>query len=167
MLAQPSLEKEPEGIGGWLVLPLAFLILASIGQTRSFLEGLIHFLRHPDALRTEWLTYYMCHASLSLVLGVGGGVLVVLFLRRHPRVPALVIAYLLVLLLSAVAEDLYMSRVNQQRKEHGERLLITNAHQRVGGALVFSVVWISYFLSSRRVQNTFKMVSPVSRRPDA
>jgi hypothetical protein len=158
--APPAFLDGPRGIGGWLILPLLGLIFTPIKvgveMHRDFspmLEpGIWEALTTPggEAYHALWAPIIIFELATNVALIVFTLVLLVLFLRTSRRVPKLMI----VLMLAQIAiqgVDLvlvgFIPALASDPDAHSKRDLVR--------ALVAAAIWIPYFLTSKRVRNTF------------
>lgn len=154
----PIAAAEPTGIGGWLVLPLIGLMLS------PFIIGwgthqLIEVVRAPSwtSLTTPGNPAYHplygmlipTEIAVNAALGIFSIVLIVLFFKRHPRVPALMIAFYLVNL-AVVAGDTYAAAFLPGFQFDQAAL------RDLARAVIAAVIWVPYFMISKRVRNTFR-----------
>lgn len=151
---------EPQGIGGWLLLPMLGLILTPL-QTGTMLAT-IHMpvifgdtwdvLTTPgsDAYHYLWAPLLILEALGNAALFVSALVLLVLFFQKHFMLPGLMVAFYVfnVAFMGAdfFAAGLIPALASQQDPEALKGLV---------KAIVGASIWVPYFLNSARVQNTF------------
>jgi hypothetical protein len=151
----------PKGIGGWLVVLLVMLGLAVIGVLHELVvNGSEDFNREswlagtaavtwgsPWMLKTaRWIDYLTTFVMLANMAVFG-----VLVARRHRAVKRVFIAGAIIGLISDAASGFAVSL--------SATATATERSANFGGtalALVIGGVWITYFLYSRRVANTFR-----------
>jgi len=123
------MNKKPEGIGGWLVLPLLGLVVSSI-VFLFFSFSSLFFITEGEID----LYFFMLYASMTFFLIYT----TILFFQKKKELPKWIIFTLwyevfFVIIVSYLIED----------------------YSGVIGGIVGSAIWTLYFLNSKRVQNTF------------
>jgi hypothetical protein len=160
------LRPEPEGIGGWLVLPLIGLILSPfmvfyglwIDILPCFRPEVWTALTTPGAplYSSYWPVYLVGATILAAGVMVWAVVVLVFFLQRRRQVPVFISALYLANIAVAVfdfASMLYLDGQVPLLYADGEGsapLLGTVFRAAIGAA-----IWIPYFFRSVRVRNTF------------
>jgi hypothetical protein len=155
-----DLRREPQGIGGWLILPMIGLILIPVLLTIDlfntylpiFTTGSWRALTDPEspAFHPLWKPVLLFEILGNITfIGYAVVLLVAFFLKFH-RFPLMYIAFL-ILNVIFVASDLYLAQqipaVAAQPNDA--------AVQSLTRAVVGAAIWIPYFLVSKRVKNTF------------
>lgn len=139
--------SEPEGIGGWLILPAIGLIGGPIANATNIIR--LHRLKAlynlfgdlPSSIKSA----IMWQTLILLVFICFQICVAVLFFRKKRIAPGAFITLLIGNLIVSFICAAWTSDVfNIPFKVGG-----------VVGAVVYSAVWIPYFLLSKRVKNTF------------
>ena len=159
-VAQPD---DPRGLGGWLVLVglgvtiQPFRVLFTIAKTSttyaasSWARLTIPGASGYDAL---WAPTLLLELVLNIALVVFGLQLAVLFFRRHRWFPALFVIYAAGRIVFTWLDLILAHAIPALEGRHG------NDVAQHTGALLSTVLWISYMFQSRRVRNTFVVGVP-------
>lgn len=136
-----------QGIGGWLLFPAIGLVVTPI----SLLVGLVEDLK---ALSSELIPGVALPVTLEAIVNLGliiyGLVCAVAFFQRKRIAVPLMIGFYSAGLVSVAINAGLASWVNELVGQPGEPLGPTSV-RGVGT----SVIWIAYFLQSKRVKATF------------
>jgi Protein of unknown function (DUF2569) len=148
----------PRGIGGWLVLPLIALVITpfrvAVTSVRDFSEVL-----KPEvwaALTTPggpsyhplWMPIIVFELLMNLAL-IGGTIwLLVLFLKKSRRVPTLMVIWIAASIGIQVIDLLLMQLIPALAAQAEPPADLVRG-------VISAAIWIPYFLSSKRVKNTF------------
>jgi len=145
-------------IGGWLCLPAIGLIITPFRFAYGLYE-LSPVFKYDfwDAASTPgseiyhplWKPVIFLEAIGNLFFLVFSIVLIALFFKRKTALPKLIIAYLLTNL-TYILTDAYLG--SQLPIEGGLDLTVKI---RVLATTIAAIVWVSYFLVSKRVKRTF------------
>lgn len=161
--SEPAPSKPPpKGIGGWLVLPAIGLCLTpimlgiGIWQVASVIFG-----GSWPALTTpggpSYHPLYRVLLPAEIVVNVGMLIfvlaLIFLFFSKSARVPKLMILFYLLNLAVVAVDTLFAS---QLPGFVWDREVVKD----VSRTLITAVIWVPYFLVSRRVANTFVPAAP-------
>jgi hypothetical protein len=132
----------PAGIGGWLLIPALTLVSVAFATSSSILD------QELAAVSLEIL-------AGNALLTVGSVVLLALFFQRSRHLPGLMVVFYVVLVavatLEYVAVDRLLLGVTPEIAEREAKLVNDGIRISVASA----ILWIPYFLVSRRVKNTF------------
>ncbi len=132
----------PAGIGGWLLIPALTLVSVAFAASSSILDEQL------AAVSLEIL-------AGNVLLTVGSVVLLVLFFQRSRHLPGLMVVFYLVLVsvatLEYVAVDRLLLGVTPEIADREAKLVNDGIRISIASA----ILWIPYFLVSRRVKNTF------------
>jgi hypothetical protein len=155
-VSQPEPEKSYEGIRGWLIIPLLGLIGAPI-LCYDFLYKLLPFFSEPYWGRITTPGSQAYHPYLGAIvifnvlsasiLGVLSVVTLWLFFRKSRLVPKLMIYFFTFIFMFNCAQFFiaYLIPVHLQSQSVWELI----------SAAISSLLWVSYFLLSKRVKQTF------------
>ena len=151
-------KPEPEGIGGWMILPVlgmfGTIILTGLNllslfnpETREGLKNIFSSGTGMEALRLPVLLDYI------------GGIAIVIFavitlysmFTRHPLAIKIIITYFILLFLSSAADFWAVSRIDTIINTK----MSFKAFEGLLRSAVAATIWIPYFLMSNRSQNTF------------
>jgi len=156
LLFRERSQTEPKGLGGWLILPLLVLLLSPVWLVFRLVGDLLpafsaeawSALTAPgaSAYHPSWAPLLIFEFVADTVLLLLTLVLLWLFLRKSRRVPKLFIGWSLLLVAVPIVELLLASQVPIVASESDENL---------GRAIVAALIWIPYFMRSKRVKNTF------------
>jgi hypothetical protein len=132
----------PTGIGGWLLIPALTLVSVAFATSSSILD---------QQLASVSLEILAGNALLT----VGSVVLLVLFFQRSRHLPGLMVVFYVVLVavasLEYVAVDRLLLGVTPEIAEQEAKLV----NDGIRLSITSAILWIPYFLVSRRVKNTF------------
>jgi hypothetical protein len=132
----------PKGIGGWLLIPILTLLSVAFAASETILEQQI------AAVSLEIL-------AGNALLAVGSVVLLALFFQRSRHLPGLMVVFYAVLVgvttLEYVAVDRLLLGVTPEIAASEGKLV----NDGIRMAIASAILWIPYFLVSRRVKNTF------------
>lgn len=160
--AKPWQEPGPAGIGGWLILPI-------LGLLASLIYNLVWLFRDylPTMQGDVWPYLPTSARSLitfegyaNLVLIVGSVVLLVMLFLKRWILPRLMVGFYVFAFLVVVADSISILAIGPQlipdsvaREQAGWSGGAVG--QDIARAFWACVIWIPYFLISKRVKNTF------------
>jgi hypothetical protein len=148
-----SVSREgPRGIGGWLLLPIIGLVLtpitAAVTVDEIYLPYILDEAMWEDEAYLLYDTIVVAEMLAIVAIGLAALVALVLLFRRSRFFPRLMIGYYLFNALVMVG-----SRVaSQAYGVWSETEVIDRDSLR---AIIAVVVWVPYFVMSKRVKNTF------------
>ena len=132
----------PAGIGGWLLLPGLTLLSVAFAASSSIFD-------------LEIASVSLEIMAGNVLLAIGSVVLLVLFFQRSRHLPGLMVVFYVVLIGVTALEYL---AVDRQLFGITAEIAEQEGHQVEEGirmAIASAILWIPYFLVSRRVKNTF------------
>lgn len=149
----------PSGIGGWLYLVAVGLFVAPIRIGAEIVKGLLplepatwHAIATPGTRAYHPLFGPLIVGELvvNIALLIWAGVLLYLFFGKRRAFPAMMIMFLI-------------TRVLFQAADLGVALMIPIAAAGIGpdvygglaGGILVTLLWVPYFIRSRRVEATF------------
>lgn len=155
---------EPRGINGWLILPAIGLCITPITLCIGIWQvatvvfgGSWSVLTTPGSPSFHPLYKLLLPAEIVVNVAMLGFVvlLIYLFFSKNHRVPRLMIAFYLINLVVVAVDTLVASQLpgfvwEREVIKDGARTLLT------------AVIWVPYFLISKRVANTFRTDAPLS-----
>jgi len=152
-------QSAPSGIGGWLILIAVGLCLTPIRIGAEIVQG----VRSLQPLAWRAVTtpgspaYHPLFGPLiigemvaNVVLLVWALVLLYLFLTKRRAFPRAMIAFLIVRVVIQMADIFVASSIPVAAGSIGPRV-----YGSLAGNLLVVLVWVPYFLKSRRVAATF------------
>jgi len=164
----------PSGLGGWLVIAAIGLIIMPIRNVASlyndslpiFSEGYWGILttQGTEAYHPLWGPLIIFESAGNIFFLILNIILIYLFFKKSYRFPTLYAMFLMANLLFAIADYYLAGKIPALAVMDN-----TQASQELGKTIIFSMVWISYFLISKRVKNTFvvnKSNKPINRTED-
>lgn len=150
----------PEGIGGWLLLPLLGLIVTPVRVGYAMYRDIIPAFAPEvwDALTTPGSPdYHPAWSGLLWFEALGNAFIILLalaalyhFVTRSRRTPILYIALLAFTLLFITGDWLLAEQIPFVAGEPDEA-----ANRELVNSAVRAAIWIPYFIFSSRVRNTF------------
>ena len=159
---QPIGRPEPHGLWGWLILPLIglcltpFLLAFSIYQLVLILEpSTWNVLTTPGTSAYHPIYKVLIPAEMVVNFAMLGFtlLLVVLFFRKDPRLPKLMVAFYLINLVIIVGDTFAASFIPSFSFDR-------DVIRDVVRTVIAAVIWVPYFLVSQRVKNTFRRDAP-------
>jgi len=143
-LEDVSNQGELVGLGGWLMLFIVSLIYGIISNI-------------PMAAKLDRIDFHNAFAvvgAVSLVAILAGSLIaLILIFTRSRFCPKFVVSFLIFLILTNI------TAVAILKSEAGDHLA---AKLALAASTAKAVVWLLYFLSSKRVKNTFGGYSPAT-----
>lgn len=146
----------PEGIGGWLILPVIGLFLTPI-------RGLVQFRDYASLTETFQLlsggqqAFLVAEIVLNVIFVIVFPiVLLILLFNRKQRFPRLYAFWGIVSLVFFIG-DLIAAKMlfGDVFAAGGVELLDQATIQELVRSIVLAAIWVPYMLTSRRVRNTF------------
>jgi len=134
--------RAPHGVGGWLVLPVLFLVAVAFATAEYLVEGRLPGLR-PEVLAGNVAVLVGCVVMLTLIF------------RRRAVVPPLMVVFYVTLVGVCALEYASLTRFSAGIDPAVVQAEIDGAREGLGYALTNAILWIPYFLVSERVRNTF------------
>lgn len=152
---------EPQGIGGWLILPAIGLIITPIGMGYQFYRDILPALTPATwntltnvssaAYHPFWGPLLVFDVIVSLALIAFTLRLLWLFFRKSFRVPYLFNIWLGLLVVTPVIELFLANQIPAVAAQPTDPESIKN----ITRSIISASIWIPYFLHSKRVKNTF------------
>ena len=149
------------GIGGWLILPLLGLCITPfrIGHLLwthfwpVFSNKNIWFILGDPAspnYHPAWIPYLLFEVIGNTLIIAGALVCLRFFLRKSRHTPKLIIAWYLISVVVTMLDPLIGELIPAVAAESNAESI-----QEIGRSLLAAIIWIPYFLKSRRVKATF------------
>ena len=145
-MSQPDGNLSYTRIGGWLILVTIGLVLSPISILLFISSDILPaFSAVPlSQVSDEFRLYLYLDLVLNLSLFVYIIYVIVLFFKRRTAVPKLVISLYILNLLFILADRLVFKSINESQWTFG-----------IISGIASSLIWIPYFLISKRVKVTF------------
>jgi hypothetical protein len=150
----------PEGIGGWLVLPLLGLIVTPIRMVYQFLTDLWPVLNASTwnaltvsgspAYHPLWEPLIIFEVVANIVVFAFGLWVLMAFFGKYRQTPKLFIIWIASHAAMQLVDVILGSQIPAVAAETDQQSIMDLARALVGAA-----IWIPYFLRSKRVANTF------------
>jgi hypothetical protein len=147
----------PVGLGGWLILPRVGLFLSALQHLSSTFRilGLLKpeswtalTLQGSAVYDPWWAPLLIFELAASVALLMSEILIFYLFWGQRRVVPQLMIAWLIAQVFVAVTDFLLTRQIHSLATEGSVFDLVLRS-------MVLCLVWIPYFLTSRRVKATF------------
>jgi hypothetical protein len=158
---KPTENRSPERIGGWLMLILIGLFVSPIvigmHLYKDFLpifsDGTWEVLTDPssDVYHHLWAPLIVFEVTGNVIVLLLGLIALYFFLRRSRHTPRASIAWLVVSLVFVVS-DFFLADLIPLVAEQGTDL---DTVKEVVKSVASAVIWVPYFLFSKRVRETF------------
>jgi hypothetical protein len=153
-----AIAEGPKGLGGWLILPIIHLF-GTLGLTSYNLFGVVENWEDFVALLTGQVDpNYRSLVSLVLFSLVSGVAIVaftlyllVLLFQKKRALPPLMVWFYAVLLAATLIE----SGMVLQNPQQWTMADLSEARRSLGKTVFLAVIWIPYFMRSKRVRATF------------
>lgn len=159
------MDEEPRGLGGWLIIPLIGLIIALVKMLfvlfqiylPIFQDGTWSIITNSESeyYHSLWGPLVISEMVINIGLVIFCGYLLYLFFTKQRLFPKFFIMYMVINVVFLISDT------------YAASLIPSVAEQRSNGidpdlsrAVIGAVIWIPYFLLSKRVKNTF--VEPLS-----
>lgn len=153
----------PGGIGGWLLIPAAGLFVMTFlrvgGITKmlpSFASENWQVLTNPASpgYHLAWAPLMVSELAVEVFLLALGLALIILFYRRKKKFRQMIIGYYLLDIISVICGTLGVTVISMKQFELSRLFSPENCRQILNGSL-WAIIWIPYFMKSKRVKNTF------------
>ncbi len=141
----------PEGIGGWLILPAIGLLIAPFTAYLSCYE-LLQILSEGDFEGAEIIypgitLYVIIDLTVFLLLLIYQLVTLTAFFLKKPYTPTLMIINYLVGLFISISTNIWGTALMNSDPNLALISIMPN--------FIGTLIWVPYFLFSKRVKNTF------------
>lgn len=149
--------KEVKGIGGWLLLPAIGAVINPLQTGYGFWTGLLMPMRDRwtsifdpslpqfNLLAAAFIAYELV---VNIVLIAFGGWLMWNFFCKSKRTPGLYCWYIVFCTVALIADSAIAMR-------HFPASVDIDVRSKIARLLMVCAIWIPYFLTSKRVKNTF------------
>jgi hypothetical protein len=156
----PAATTGPRGIGGWLILPLLGLIFTPFRIGLQMVRDVLPVLKPETwhALTTPGTASYHPLWAPLIVFEVGANCVLIafsvallwLFFRKSRRVPMLMVVWLLANTGGQIVDLLLAQQIPAVAA-----LPDNDGIKELSRSVVGLLIWVPYFLVSKRVKNTF------------
>jgi len=153
--------KEPSGLGGWLALVILGMFATLVHVTWMLcqlhlplvLNGTLAKLSDPQhpAYHPLWVPLFCVEVLANLSTLALTVVVLVLIFKRSRFAPAAAIALYVYGVVLLVGDYLMWQLIPAMRAQPVDPSVI----RELGRSIVVTLIWVPYFLRSRRVRNTF------------
>jgi hypothetical protein len=160
VIADLEESRGPEGIGGWLILPLLGLIFTPIRalaalvreQIPVFTQGHFSTLSDPDFVGYHplWAPLLIIEPIFTFVLGAMAIWALVLMWGKAKAFPRFMVVFYSVNLFYALIDTVLGFQIPQVAEHLAPQLV-----GQMVGAVIGAAIWIPYMRVSKRVKNTF------------
>ena len=149
--------RKPEGIGGWLLVPVLSLI---VGTAMLALFALMHSLDILDPPPGTWGNNVFASGEFflgtflvfSLATAAFGVYCIVTTFQRKQRAPLLMIAFMVLLIVWSIGNAAGLWFFGSDKELDAG---MTDAIRGIVQTLFATAIWITYLRVSVRVKNTF------------
>lgn len=153
--------KNPEGIGGWLILvvigmvvsPIRIALLLTQIHLPMFSDGTWAQLTTPstEVYHGLWAPLIIFEVAGNLVVMLLGLAALVLLLMKSRHTPTMTIAWLLTAVVFGIADFVLADQIPLIAAQP----LDVESAREIARSIVAAAIWIPYFLVSKRVKATF------------
>lgn len=151
---------EPQGFGGWLILVIIHFLFA-LGSLFTGLYENLSGLADTQALNTlmtkghpnyspYWKTVITSQIVIEILVLIFTVITMIAFFRRKKSAIKLMIVFYILLVAYPIV-SLQIGNIIPLIAENQ----MTNVYSNIFSAFIASLIWISYFIKSKRVKNTF------------
>jgi len=153
----------PEGIGGWLLIPFIGLCVMPYIRVENIMKMMPSFspenwqtLTNPASpgYHWAWAPLMVSELAVEIILLLLGIVLIIMLLRKKRVLPKLIIGYYLLDVISVVCCTFGVAVISMKQFEMSNLFSPENCQQILNGS-IWAMIWIPYFIKSRRVKKTF------------
>ena len=137
--------NEPNGISGWLVFPALGIVL---GFIRIFITSSKYLSQINSYIPSEIITFGLIKSAVLLIILI---ILAIQFFGKKKNAPALYIGFIVLNLLLLVIESAIIDSFIKSKSYYSFSI----SSNGMFGLIVVSIIWIFYFVLSKRVKNTF------------
>jgi Protein of unknown function (DUF2569) len=141
-------QAEPQGIGGWLVLPMLGTIISPLVSAIGLFQNIDALVKYRDVQTAVWSYVVIGEIVFTLAI-IAGWIFAAVMLFKHKRIfPALFVFMLGAVLVLNLADIVAVKAIlNQDPDAQSIRDVIR--------PFVSLVIWGPYMYLSKRVKNTF------------
>lgn len=165
--------NEPKGIGGWLLLPAAGLVIMPFRMAYQFHQEILPALAPEtwNALTSTGSPAYHPFFGVTIIFEAAANVvlfcftlwLLVLFFKKSKKFPRLAIIWLLAIGVVQIIDFLLIQQIPAVASQPAGM----DAIKYIGRSIVGIIIWVPYFLRSQRVKNTFVEFSSKQDSPSS
>lgn len=147
---------DPAGLGGWLNLLFAGLVLSMFASSISLWVGYEQLLPAWSLFSTGQTALLLALAVVDVVVGIlVPAVLIFLFLRKSKKFPGVFIIWSVAMPMLAIIEPLLYPWVFGPLQAPDESMFDAETRNDILRSLFWAGVGIAYIYRSDRVSNTF------------
>ena len=153
--------NEPKGLGGWLILPMLGLIIAPVRLIIQIVKDLLpafapetwNALTTPDSpvYHHLWAPVIILETVSSIGLLLFSVWLLVLFFKKSIRLPKLFITWLILAFVIQILDQILANQIPAVGAQNTSPEAIKDLFR----AFIAMLIWVPYFIRSKRVKNTF------------
>jgi hypothetical protein len=136
---------KPKGISGWLIIPALNLIAMPIVWATRLLLDLSSLPSYPPDLSTDPRLWLWALIQVGMIVA-SVFVAVLFFMRRRAAVTGIIGLMVGSIIAESRITALYSSIMPHTKADP------------YSAPLIYSAIWVLYFLMSKRVKNTFRVV---------
>jgi hypothetical protein len=154
-----EIKKEPQGIGGWLILVLIGLAITPFRTLLIVIKDILPVI-DSEIINNNPPLKGMIYSELiiNLIFVVFSILLFILMLKKLKIFPSLIIVYFISNLFFVVIDMIAGSQIPIIR----EQGLNESSIIELCRAIIGSAIWVPYFIYSKRVKNTFIISNSLS-----
>lgn len=153
--------NEPQGIGGWLILPALALIFTPIRMGFQFYRDMLpnltpqiwNTLIDPTstAYHPLWAPLIVFEIAVNLAQFIFTLWLAWIFFKKSSQTPKFYIIWLILFALIRIIDALLVKQIPMATAQS----VGTETIKDITRSIIGAAIWIPYFLVSKRVKNTF------------
>lgn len=154
-----EIKKEPQGIGGWLILVLIGLAITPFRTLFIVIKDLLPVIDSEIINNTPALKGIIyCEVIINIIFAVFSILLFILMLKKLKILPSLIIIFFSTNLFFVAFDMIVCSQIPIIQEQGINESSIIELYR----AIIGSAIWIPYFIFSKRVKNTFIISNSLS-----
>ena len=138
-------DNEPNGISGWLTIPALGI---GFGFLRIIIGASQYFSKMNSSIPSDIITFGLIKSAILFIILV---ILAIQFFGKKKNAPVIFMGFIVLNLILLGVESAVIDSYIKSKSYYS----YSDSSNGMPGMIVASIVWIIYFVSSKRVKNTF------------